>query len=189
VIVEVAVGLAAAALAGGLVRVLRRPAPPPLPPPAPEPPRSAGPRGLKVRDVITGPGLEVALGGVLELDEDGFVLRAFRTLEHEERWLVQLDREGRRLALGAPSAEVPAGSVPEALPIGGRTVRLERRGVAQVRSEGEGLPAMQCARYAVLAERAGRTLVVIDPEGGARLALALDELDPRGLDVLRGGDV
>lgn len=187
-IVEVAVGLAAVALAGGLVRALRRPAPPP-PPPAVELPRSAGPRGLKVRDVVTAPGVEVALGGMLELDEDGLVLRAFRTLEHEERWLVQLDREGRRLALGGPSAEVPAGSVPEALPIGGRTVRLERRGMAQVRAEGEGLPAMQRARYAVLSERAGRTLVVIDAEGGARLALALDELDPHGLDVLRGGDV
>jgi len=188
VIVGVAVGLAAVALAGGLVRALRRPAPP-ASPPRPAPQRAAGPRGLKVRDVVTGPGLEVALGAVLELDEGGLVLRAFRTLEHEERWLVQLDREGLRLALGRPTDEVPAGSVPEALPLGGRTVRLERRGAAEVRSEGEGLPAMQRVRYAVLAERAGRTLVVIDPEGGPRLALALDELDPRGLDVLRGGDV
>lgn len=186
-IIEIAIGVATVVAASGVIAVLRRRTEP-TPPPA-EPPRPTGPRGLKVRDVVTGPGLEVALGAMLELDEDGLVLRAFRTLEHEERWLVQLDREGKRLALGRATADVPAGNVPEALPVGGRTVRIQRRGWAVVRCEGDGVPAMQRARYAVLAERAGRTVVVIDPDGGARLALALDELDIRGIDVLQGGDV
>lgn len=186
-IIEIAIGVATLAAASGLVAVLRRRTGPVVAPP-PEPPRATGPRGLKVRDVVTGPGLEVALGAMIELDENGLVLRAFRTLEHEERWLVQLDREGKRLALGQPTADVPAGNVPEALPVGGRTVRIQRRGWAVVRCEGD-VPVMQRARYAVLAERAGRTVVVIDPDGGARLALALDELDIRGIDVLQGGDV
>lgn len=188
-IIEIAIGVATIVAAGGLASVLRRVRGEPAAPALPSAPVPTGPRGLRCRDVVTGPGLEVALHAMIELDEDGLVLRAFRTLELEERWLVQLDREGKRLALGAATREVPDGQIPEALPIGGRMVRIQRRGWAVARIEGDGIPPMQRVRYAILAERAGRTVVVLDPEAGARLALRLDELDVRGIDVLQGGDV
>lgn len=190
-IIEIAIGVAlATAAAGGINAMLRRRSAPAAPPPEPRPSgRKAGARGLRCRDVVTAPGLEVALHAMIELDEEGVVLRAFRTLEVKERWLVQLDAEGKRLALGEPTAEVPGGSVPEALPIGGRMLRLERRGAAIARTEGPDWPAFARARYVVLSERAGRTVVVIDPEPGERIALRLEEIDIRGVDVLRGGDV
>lgn len=198
-ILELAIGVAVVAAAGGLGALLRR-RPPPSPssepvstpafvsgdPSAPRSSRSTA-RGLRCGDVVTGPGLELVLHTMIELVEEGLVLRAFRTVEVNERWVVQLDPQAKRLALGVETDEVPAGSIPEALPIGGRMLRLERRGVARARTEGTALPTS--VRYAVLSERAGRVAVVIDPEGGARIALRLDELDIRGIDVLRGGDV
>jgi hypothetical protein len=203
VIIEVAIGVAVVAAAGGLGALLRRRPPTSLAKSAPTPafgtgepsaPQSSrsGARGLRCGDVVTGPGLELVLHTMIELVEEGLVLRAFRTVEVNERWVVQLDPHAKRLALGVPTDEVPAGSIPEALPIGGRMLRLERRGVARARTEGEvrATPsALSTVRYAVLSERAGRVAVVLDPEGGERIALRLDELDIRGIDVLRGGDV
>jgi hypothetical protein len=203
VIIEIAIGVAVVAAAGGVGALLRRrppnaPATKPAPTPAfvsgePSAPRSSrsGARGLRCGDVVTGPGLELVLHAMIELVEEGLVLRAFRTVEVNERWVVQLDPHAKRLALGVPTDEVPRGSIPEALPIGGRMLRLERRGVARARTEGQVQlsSALSTVRYAVLSERAGRVAVVLDPEGGERIALRLDELDIRGIDVLRGGDV
>lgn len=192
-IIELAIGTAAVAAVGSAIAWLRRRRAPALPAALPsaafEMEPSLGRRGLRCGDVITAPGLEVALHAMIELEEEGVVLRAFRTLEVNERWLVQLDAHAKRLALGARSDEIPDGAVPEVLPVGGRRVRIERRGRALVRLEGPELPAMQRVQYVVMSERAGRVLVVIDPEDGPRLALHLDELDIRGVDVLRGGDV
>jgi len=192
VIIELAIGTAAFAAVGSALAWLRRrtsPAPLTTSSAAFEVESSLGTRGLRCGDVITAPGIELALHAMIELDEEGVVLRAFRTLEVNERWLVQLDGRGKRLALGLPTTEVPAGAVPEVLPVGGRRVRVERRGRASVRLEGPELPVMVRAQYVVMSERAGRVVVVIDPDGGDRLALHLDELDIRGVDVLRGGDV
>jgi hypothetical protein len=192
-IIELAIGAAVIAAAGGVTAFLRRRravlAPPTPATRAFEAPRPTSARGLRCGDVVTGPGIEVALHAMIELDEEGLVLRAFRVLELEERWLVQLDTEAKRLAVGKRTAEVPDGAIPEVLPVGGRRVRIERRGTALVRSEGPDLPVMARARYALLSERAGRVVLVIDPDDGPRLALHLDELDGRGIDVLRGGDV
>src|SRR5690606_34620999 len=80
----------------------------------------AGPRGLRVGDVLLYAETELWLAGMIELDEEGFVLRLFPTpggLRAE--WLAQLDEEGTDLATLAPTDEVPAGAVPESLPIGG----------------------------------------------------------------------
>ncbi len=192
-IVELAIGTAAVAVVGSALAWYRarRVAPPPaaLPSPAFQSDAALHTRGLRCGDVITAPGLEVALHAMIELQEEGLVLRAFRTLEVNERWLVQLDGHAKRLALGVSTTEVPAGAVPEVLPVGGRRVRVERRGRALVRIEGPELPAMSRVEYVVMSERAGRVVVVIDPEGGQRLALHLDVIDIRGVDVLRGGDV
>lgn len=191
-IIEIAIGAAVVAAAGSVTAWLARrrtPASPAPATPAFEVSRAQSGRGLRCGDVITGPGIEVALHAMIELDEEGLVLRAFRVLEHQERWLVQLDGDAKRLAIGMRTTEVPDGAVPEVLPVGGRRVRIERRGTALVRSEGPDLPTMSRVRYALMSERAGRVVVVIDPEGGARLSLHLDELDIRGIDVLRGGDV
>jgi hypothetical protein len=192
VIIELAIGTAAVAAVGSALAWFRRRRPPPPPAlssAAFEVESSLGQRGLRCGDVVTAPGLELALHAMIELEEEGLVLRAFRTLEVNERWLVQLDGRAKRLALGLPTTEVPAGAVPEVLPVGGRRVRVERRGRAIVRLEGPELQAMTRVEYVVMSERAGRVVVVIDPEEGARFALHLDELDIRGVDVLRGGDV
>lgn len=190
-IIELAIGAAAVAAVGSAIAWIRRRSPPPAPlsSVAFQAETSLGQRGLRCGDVVTAPGLELALHAMIELDEEGLVLRAFRTLEVNERWLVQLDGRATRLALGLPTLEVPAGAVPEVLPVGGRRVRVERRGRALVRLDGPSLPAMTRVEYVVMSERAGRVVVVIDPEQGDRLALRLDELDIRGVDVLRGGDV
>lgn len=197
-ILELAIGLAVVTAAGGVgtlwrLRASSRAPEPKATHPAFVEPRR-GPRGLRTGDVLTAPGLELALSSMIELDEAGLVLRAFRTIEHEERWVVQLDAHGKRIAVGARTTDVPDGSIPEALPIGGRMLRLERRGTAKARTEGELAPRVLdeavlegTVRYAILSERAGRVAIVID--GRERLALRLDVLDIRSVDVLQGGDV
>ncbi len=151
----------------------------------------AGPRGLRERDVLLLGRDEVVLEGGLELEEDGLVVRVFRGLGlPRAEWVLQLDPEARDIALGRGCSDVPDGSVPEALPIGGRTVRVRRRGTARVRSLGEGTPAFSLAHFAVLDERGGRVLVVVDPHPmGERLAIVAERLDARTFDVLPGGDV
>jgi hypothetical protein len=148
-------------------------------------------RGLVSGDVLMIPGEELALGGVVTLDEGGHVLSAFALVgAARDRWLVQLDESGRDLALTSETKEIGEGPVASELPLGGRTLGLERRGTARVEAHGEGVPtlAAQRAPYVVLAERGGRVAIVIDLPG-QRLALTGERLDPRVVDRLGGGDV
>lgn len=155
------------------------------------PPLDAGPRGLRVGDVLLYADTELWLAGMLQLDEEGFVLRLFPTpggLRAE--WVAQLDEEARDLATLEATDEVPAGTVPEELPIGGRRLTLERRGHADVRSEGEHLPRTNDrGRYVVLSDAGGRVLVVVDFDKAPRIALAGDRVAKHMVDLLPGGDL
>ncbi len=153
-------------------------------------PRPSGPRGLRVDDVLLYANDELWLAGEIHLDEEGFALSLFRTPGSPRfGWVVQLDPEAREVALLEPTAEVPGGAVPTELPIGGIRLSLRRRGHAGVRTAGEHLPqTTERARYAVLGGPGGRTLVVIDFEGGERLALAGERIGRELLDLLPGGE-
>jgi len=156
--------------------------------PAPDAAKAARARGLRVDDVLLYADEELWLAGVLDLDEEGFVARLFRTPGAKRcDWLVQLDTEADRVAVLRDTTEVPTGSVPERLRIDGMLLSLVRRGRARVRSEGAQLPAAgETARYAILAASGGRTLVVLDFDGARRIA-ASGELVPREmLDLLPG---
>lgn len=160
--------------------------------PAKEKPRTRprSPRGLRTDDVLLYADDELWLAGEIHLDEEGFALSLFRTpgsARHE--WVAQLDAIGDDLALLGATQEVPGGAVPTELPIGGLRLRLARRGHADVRTCGEQLPEVtERARYAVLAGPGGRTLVVIDFDGGERLALVGDRVSRALLDLLPGGE-
>lgn len=145
-------------------------------------------RGLVSGDVLMIPGEELALGGSVTLDEGGVVLVLFALVgARRDRWLVQLDRTARDLALTEESSSI-VGEVPATLPLLGRTLTLERRGVARALARGEGVPMVEGARapFVVLSERGGRVAIVIDLPG-QRLALVGERLDPRVVDRLGGG--
>lgn len=154
-------------------------------------PRDSGPRGLRVADVILHADTEMWLAGMLELDEEGLVARLFVTPgAARSSWLAQLDPEATDLATLAPTEEVPDGPVPERLPIGGRRLTLERRGHAEVRSEGEHLPRTNArGRWTLLSDATGRVLFVLDFEKAPRLALVGDRLPTHMIDLLPGGDL
>ena len=153
--------------------------------------RAAGPRGLRVGDVILYADTELWLAGCMELDEEGFVARLFPTPGSERaEWVAQLDEVGDDLATLSPTDEVPAGSVPTALPIGGRRLELESRGSAHVRTEGEHLPrTTERASYTILSGVGGRVLVVVDFDKADRLALVGDRVAKHMIDLLPGGDL
>lgn len=150
-----------------------------------------GPRGLRERDVVTHGREEVLLEGGMELEESGIVVRAFRALGIARvEWVLQLDADARDVVFGRACVEVPAGAIPEALVIDGRTVRVRRRGVAAVRPTGRGPASFTRTTFAILDERGGRVLVVLDPQpSGERIAIVGERLDSRTFDVLPGGDV
>ena len=152
--------------------------------------RASGPRGLRTDDVLLYADDELWLAGEVYLDEEGFALSLFRTpgsARHE--WVAQLDAAGDDLALLCSTSDVPGGVIPTELPIGGMRLRLARRGHADVRTRGEQLPpATERARYAVLAGPGGRTLVVVDFDGGGRLALIGERVSRELLDLLPGGE-
>ncbi len=193
-IVELLVG-AGLVLAGAAAArvVLRRREPDREEPPATEDetPEPTGPRGLRVGDVLLYAETELWLAGMLELDEEGFVARLFPTPGGvRAEWVAQLDEPAADLATLSPTDEVPAGPVPESLPIGGRRLTLERRGDAVVSSDGEHLPRTSGkARYCLLSDAGGRVLVVLDFEKAPRLALVGDRVARHMIDLLPGGDL
>jgi hypothetical protein len=156
-----------------------------------KPVRSDGPRGLIVGDVLLHADTELWLAGMIELDEEGFVARLFPTPGGvRAEWVAQLDEDAQEIAALAPTDEVPAGPVPESLPIGGRRLTLERRGQATVRVDGEHLPRTTArASYVVLSDAGGRVLVVVDFDKAPRLALVGDRIERHMLDLLPGGDL
>ena len=154
-------------------------------------PSARGPRGLRVGDVLLYADTELWLASLVELDEEGFVLRLFQTPGGGERaeWVAQLDDEARDLALAHETDEVPDGRVPAELPIGGFRLSLRRRGHARVRKEGEGLPPLtEKAEYVELGGPGGRGLLVLDFQGGSRLALRMERLGRELFELLPGGD-
>ncbi len=150
-----------------------------------------GPRGLRVGDVLLYADTELWLAGMIALNEEGFVARLFPTpggLSSE--WLAQLDEQAKDLATLRPTDEVPAGVLPESLPIGGRRLSLERRGAATIGTEGEHLPRTNPeARYTILSDAGGRVLVVLDFAKAPRLALVGDRISRAMIDLLPGGDL
>jgi hypothetical protein len=152
----------------------------------------SGPRGLKVGDVVLTMDGELWLAGCLELREEGFVTRLFRTPggPDEDGWLAQMDPAGDELAQLAPTEDVPDGAVPEELPIDGRRLRLEQRGQGRVERRGEQLPKTKAeVRYTQLGDAGGKILWVLDFEGAPRIALAGDRLARHTVDILPGGDL
>lgn len=152
---------------------------------------SDGPRGLRVGDVLLYADTELWLAGMIELDEEGFVARLFPSPGGVgAEWVAQLDEDATDLAALRSTDDVPAGAVPESLPIGGRRLSLERRGDALVRTEGEHLPRTTAkARYSILSDAGGRLLVVLDFEKAPRVALLGDRVPRAMIDLLPGGDL
>ena len=155
---------------------------------AAEPPRgrSRSP-GLHPGDVLMLAGSEVALERASELD-DGGILRVLESIAAEPRYVIQLDVVGDRLVLAVPYTGLSEGRVADVVEVGGRPLTLLRRGEAAahpVDADRDGLWSGR-VRFAVLADRGGKHLVVLDPEGGPRIALAGDLLDRRLVDVLPG---
>lgn len=188
----VGAGLVLAGAAAARVVLRRREEPDREEPPVEDtPPEPTGPRGLRVGDVLLYADTELWLAGMLELDEEGFVARLFPTPGGvRAEWVAQLDEPATDLATLSPTDEVPAGPVPESLPVGGRRLTLERRGDAVVRSEGEHLPRTSAkGRYCMLSDAGGRVLVVLDFEKAPRLALVGDRVARHMIDLLPGGDL
>ncbi len=166
-------------------------------------PRRSGPRGLRVGDVLLYADTELWLAGSFELDEEGLVARVFRAPGNDRApWVIQLDPDAQKIVLARDcSAEVPGGRVPAELPIGGMRLSLERRGQAKVTVEGEldapdakALDAKTLdaetvrAEYVRMTGPGGRELLVVDFEGGPRLALAGERTGRELFDFLPGGD-
>ncbi|MEC7523794.1 MAG: hypothetical protein VYE22_28175 [Myxococcota bacterium] len=154
-------------------------------------PLREGPRGLRVGDVLLHGAGELWLAGAIELDEEGFVARLFPTPGGTSAgWVAQLDDEASDLATLEETDEVPDGAVPEALPIAGRRVRLERRGHATVTRSGEHLPRTEAScRYTILSDAGGKVLVVVDFDTAPRIALVGDRVARHMIDLLPGGDL
>lgn len=153
--------------------------------------KSADPRrGLRVGDVLLHVGDSLWLAGAIELDEEGTTFVLFRAPENERAsWVAQLDDEGRELALLSESADVPDGSIPDRLPIGGRLLSLHKRGRARASVRGEHLPKTgPTARFTMLSDVGGKMAIVIDFEDAPRLTLLGDRVERALIDVLPGGD-
>ncbi|MBX3246670.1 MAG: hypothetical protein KF901_05750 [Myxococcales bacterium] len=154
-----------------------------------KPKQRSGPRGLRVGDVLLYANTELWLAGSFELDEEGFVARVFQAPGNDRApWLVQLDEEGQALVLARDCDEVPGGAVPAELPVGGMRLSLQRRGHAQVRCEGDAPWTSQRAEYVILVGPGGRTLVVVDFDGGERVALFGERTGRELFDFLPGAD-
>jgi hypothetical protein len=157
----------------------------------PEAGELGGPRGLRIGDVLLYADTELWLAGLIELDEEGLVARLFPTpgaLRAE--WVAQLDPTANDLATLRPTDDVPAGPVPESLPISGRRLTLERRGHAVVRAEGDHLPRTTGhASYCLLSDAGGRIALVVDFDKAPRLALVGDRVPRHLVDLLPGGDL
>ncbi len=151
------------------------------------PPKTRG-AGLHPGDVLMLSGAEHALDRASELD-DGGLLRILETIDAKPRYVVQLDALGERLVVAEPYEGLPEGRVADVVPLGVRSLQLVRRGeavAARVLDDHEGIITGRC-RFIVLADRAGKHLVVLEPEGAPRLCLVGDLVDRRLADILPGG--
>jgi hypothetical protein len=209
-IIEIAIGagllMAGAAVARAIFKKQQKDATPPTPH-VKMTPVTSGPRGLVVGDVLLYTDAELWLAGMIELDEEGFVMRLFAAPGGgRAAWVAQLDPEAKEIALLHPTKDVPEGLVPHSLPIGGYRLTLHKRGQATITSSGEHLPARipNRARYTWLEGAGGRIALIIDLEqpGVAakrpgthgseikadRIALTGERLGRELFDLLPGGD-
>lgn len=188
-IVELAIGAAVLSAGGAVARWLwrRRAAPAALPAPKPVAPKARGP-GLHPGDVLMHDGVEHALERAAEL-EDGALVRVLEVIATSPRFVVQLDTLGERLVIATPYDELPQGRVADVVAIGVRSLQLVRRGEAAARTvlDDHALLFAGRCRFTILADRAGKHLIVVEPEGGQRLCLVGDLVDRRRIDVLPGG--
>jgi hypothetical protein len=148
-----------------------------------------GPRGLRVGDVLLYADTELWLAGSFELDEEGLVARVFRAPGNDRaQWVIQLDADAEQIVLANPCADVPGGRVPAELPVGGMRLSLERRGHADVDTDGELDAKAKRAEFVRMTGPGGRTLLVVDFEGGERLALFGERTGRELFDFLPGSD-
>ena len=131
---------------------------------------------------------EFWLAGRVVLTEDGEqVLRLFRTPGAEPViWLGELGRRGE-IVLFRETGDVPGGRLGDELPVGGRSLRLTRRGRAEMVGDGEQLPSMaEHCDFALLTDGSGRRLLVLDLSDGSRWALLGEQVNRELLDILPG---
>ena len=153
-------------------------------------PARSGPRGLRVGDVLLYADAELWLAGCFELDEEGLVARVFRAPGNDRApWVIQLDPDAQKIVLARDCGdEVPGGRVPAELPVGGMRLSLERRGHADVFVEGELEAKPARAEFVRMTGPGGRELLVVDFEGGERIALFGERTGRELFDFLPGGD-
>jgi hypothetical protein len=189
VILELMIGAAMIGASSAIARTIweRRSAAAARLAPKPAPLRPRGP-GLHPGDVLIMAGSEVALDRASDL-EDGALVRVLEAISAEPRFVIQLDAVGDRIVIATPYARLPAGRVADVVAVESRSLSLVRRGEAVARpvvGDREPLFTGRC-RFTVLADRAGKHLVVIDPEAAERLCLLGDLADRRLIDLLPGG--
>lgn len=157
-----------------------------------------GPRGYRIGDVVLYLTTELWLAGVARLDETGPVMALFHAPGAERfTWVAQLKSDASAVALLAETHQIPAGRVPDSLPLDGRRFRLERRGKASIQTYGE-LPEPTAgqtqAEFVHLDTSSGHTLIVLDflssdtAAKPQRLALIGERVEPAILELLPGGD-
>lgn len=153
-------------------------------------PARSGPRGLRVGDVLLYADAELWLAGCFELDEEGLVARVFRAPGNDRApWVIQLDPDAQKIVLARECGdEIPAGRVPAELPVAGMRLSLERRGHAEVIVEGELEAKPARGEFVRLTGPGGRELLVVDFEGGERIALFGERTGRELFDFLPGGD-
>ncbi len=133
---------------------------------------------------------ELWLAGYFELDEEGLVARVFHAPGNDRApWVIQLDSEAQKIVLARECGdEIPGGRVPAELPVAGMRLSLERRGHADVFVEGELDAKPARAEFVRLTGPGGRELLVVDFEGGERVALFGERTGRELFDFLPGGD-
>jgi len=143
---------------------------------------------LGVSDVVLYLDQEFWLAGCVHLIEEGeLVASLFRTPGAEPIcWLAELG-VAREIVLFEDTSEVPRGRVGDELPIGGRSLRLYRRGRAVLTTEGEQLPvSADSCEFALMRDGSGRRLLVLDHANGTRWALLGAYVGRELLDILPG---
>lgn len=189
-ILEVAIAAGFVASAAYALRTMRQKAEGDrLPEPAAAP-KPTGPRGFKVGDVLLYADDELWLAGCIELEEEGPVMRVFRTPGNPRAaWVLQMDATGDEVIVGDETRDVPEGRVPSELPIESFRLSLRKRGAAVVTHHGDSLPQVtERADYAWLGGAGGRALIVLDFKGGDRLSIFGERVPRELLELLPGGD-
>ncbi len=153
-------------------------------------PRLDGPRGFRVGDVLLYADTELWLAGCFELVEQGFVARVFRSPGNRHaQWVIQLDEEGRNVALAHETDAVPDGALPSELRLREMRFAMVRRTSVVVHRMGAELPRSTKRAVAVFFEGpGGHVALALDFEGGSRLAFEGERVLPEMLELLPAGE-